>query len=306
MIGKTILGKSFQGIVEYLFSKKEGEAELLLSQGIRDYDKKLMIQDFEDTRSLRPTIGNAVWHSCISFHQSDKDKLSNNLMKEIAEKFIQEMGLDKSQYLVVRHKDRGHDHFHVLANRITMDGQVVKDNYCKARTIQACKKLEGQYPQFKKAQTKDLSKVNQDRLKGKDKIKYEIYTSILTEIKNSRNIEELIKKLENHGISSELKYKRGSIEEVQGIKFGKGKIWFSGSKIDRQCSYANLCKAISHNQASSLKNLGQKQPLLNEPVIPGGFKKSKVDPQAIIRGMVSNNTQFDDPFDPKKNLQSSF
>ncbi|WP_366519929.1 relaxase/mobilization nuclease domain-containing protein [Halodesulfovibrio sp.] len=38
------------------------------------------------------------------------------------------MGFSNSQYVVVRHNDTEHDHIHIIANRVSMDGAVVSES----------------------------------------------------------------------------------------------------------------------------------------------------------------------------------
>jgi hypothetical protein len=117
MIGKTTIGQSFAGCVTYQFNKLAHEkGEILLSRGVRDYSAEAMTYDFEQQRRLNPSLGRAVWHTSISFPPEEKEQLTNDKMAAIALDYLQGMGLAKGQYAVIRHDDRPHPHFHIVAN----------------------------------------------------------------------------------------------------------------------------------------------------------------------------------------------
>ena len=40
-----------------------------------------------------------------------------------ARDFAREFGFEHNQYLVFRHRDKPHEHFHIIANRINANGQ---------------------------------------------------------------------------------------------------------------------------------------------------------------------------------------
>ncbi len=64
MISKTITGKTFSGACRYI-CKDQKRAVILKSEGVRDYDYKLMAKDFETQYQLRPrfTEGSFSRHS---------------------------------------------------------------------------------------------------------------------------------------------------------------------------------------------------------------------------------------------------
>jgi transcriptional regulator NrdR family protein len=244
MICKIIQGAGFSGACNYLLTK-DG-AEVIGSKDIRDYDPKLAAQDFITIASQNKRVKKKETHIVVSFHKYDTN-ITNEKMKAMAEKIIEGMGFENAQYLIVRHNDTEHPHFHILMNRIDMEGKTVDDKYSKIKLAKIRKELEKEHPELTPANGIDLDNTNLEKLKGDDKVRYYIYNAINKEIKNSRNIYELIDKLKkNCNIETTLKFKRGSIDVIEGIKFCYKNKTFSGSKINKQCSYLNLIKAMSH------------------------------------------------------------
>jgi len=141
MIGKVSLGKSFYGAVNYVMTRKD--AQVIEASGIRSASVVLAAMDFEGIRNLKPQVRNAVWHTSISF--AYEDKIDNDLMLAIANDYLKAMGLEESQFLLVRHFEKKHSHFHLVANRVKYDGRVVSDRWCKNRTARVCDQLEEKY-----------------------------------------------------------------------------------------------------------------------------------------------------------------
>ena len=79
-----------------------------------------------------------------------------------------------------------------------------------------------------------------------DKLRYEIFDAIKTVLPQSKNWKDFITGLEQQGITTRFKTK-GNTDVVQGIIFAKDGCSFSGSKIDRSCSFSRLNAAIERN-----------------------------------------------------------
>ncbi len=74
MISKVIIGKTFYGACRYVCMDKR-RAVVLTTEGVRDYDYKLMAKDFELQHSMRPSLTKAVFHGIISFYPGEKLKI---------------------------------------------------------------------------------------------------------------------------------------------------------------------------------------------------------------------------------------
>ena len=69
----------------------------------------------------------------------------------------------------------------------------------------------------------------------------------LQELPKATSWEELRKALHQRGIMAQFKVSRTG-NKVEGVKFIKGKYIFSGSKIDRKFSFANIEKRLERNR----------------------------------------------------------
>lgn len=245
MISKVIKpGKSFAGACRYLLSNRE-RAEVILSEGIRDYDYRLMAADFESQRQLNPVLKSPVQHIILSWCAGEK--ISNEKMAEIATEYLRRIQVSNTQFTVVRHGDRDNPHLHILFNRVDNSGRTIKDNFLGLRGKKVAQQLTQEYgliPAIKK----DLQQTQMERMNGYDATRYEIYQAIYNLLPKCRTVEELKTLLEREKIGMVYKFK-GHTNEIQGISFTKGKFKYKGSEIDRSFSYARLSKKLAQQQA---------------------------------------------------------
>ena len=244
-------GKSFKGCVEYCMLKKD--AVILDATGLRTGEVKHTIADFNMQRKMRPGLGQAVGHIALNWSPEDSAKLSDELMVNIAKEYLKKMKISDTQVLMVRHHDTDHDHLHIVYNRVDNEGKTISDANQRWNNVKVSKALTLKYG-FHMAEGKD--RVNRHRLKGADKVKYQIHDQIKAILPKVKSMDELKKQLAMQGIKMHYKYKGGT-QEVQGISFSKGEYQFKGSEIDRSLSYGKISKMISDNM--------QKQEKLMQP-----------------------------------------
>ena len=88
--------------------------------------------------------------------------------------------------------------------------------------------------------------MNRPRLRGEDKLRYEIFDAIKAVLPQSKNWKPFVEGLEQQGITTRFKTK-GNTDVVQGIIFIKDGCSFSGSKIGRSCSFTRLNETLNQN-----------------------------------------------------------
>ncbi|MBB3056724.1 relaxase/mobilization nuclease domain-containing protein [Mucilaginibacter gotjawali] len=246
MIGKIMIGKTFAGCIRYAVSKKD--AVILNADGIRTDQMSHTIADFNMQRKSNPSLGMAVGHIALSWSSNDLSLLTDEKMVQVAEEYLERMKILNTQYLIVRHHDSQNPHLHLIYNRVDNEGKTIPDNFMKSRNVKVCKDLTIKHGFFLSA---GKESVNEKRLTGTDKLKYELYHAIKVTSSKVKSMDELQKELAKQGITLHYKYKSGT-GEIQGISFSKGEFKFKGSEIDRSLSFANLSKTIDM-QASQFR-----------------------------------------------------
>lgn len=241
MVGKVISGSSFSGTVGYVMKE---ESRILEAEGVMPPEVKDMVQDFKDQTMLNPRLKNTVGHISLSFSPKDTPRMTDALMTRIAKEYMQKMGITDTQYLLVRHLDQPHPHCHLVYNRVGNNGQTISDKNIKIRNAKVCRELTEKYGLYLAAGKDD---VRRERLREPDKTRYEIYDAIKGCLPKCKNWNELEGKLKEQGIGVRYKY-CGNTDRKQGILFSKNGFEFSGSKIDRACSFTKLDNRFSHIQ----------------------------------------------------------
>ena len=256
MIAKIIKGADFGGVINYMLSKQGGKAMVLASNNIGFTDQNLCVHEFVLQASMRPNVQKPVCHTILSFSANDADQLTDDVMIKIANEYLEKMGYGDTQSLIVRHSDRQHPHLHICINRIGNDGKTISDRNEKYRSTKICRELTERYGltigDGKKA-------VNRHRLRGEDKLRYEIFDAIKAILPQSQNWKDFVSGLEQQDIATRFKTK-GNTDVVQGIIFEKDGYSFSGSKIDRSCSFSRLNAEIEQNIQQAQQHLS-KEPM---------------------------------------------
>ena len=243
MIAKIIKGTNFSGVVNYMLSKRENEAKVLQAIGVRSSLPNDIAHDFTLQASMRPSVQKPVCHTILSFSAHDTERLTDDVMVKIANEYIEKMGYGDTQSLIVRHSDRQHPHLHICINRIGNKGKTISDRNEKYRSTKICRELTERYGL---TIGEGKQEVNRPRLRGGDKLRYEIFDAIKAILPQSQNWKDFVAGLEQQDITTRFKTK-GNTNVVQGIIFEKDGCSFSGSKIDRSCSFSRLSAAIERN-----------------------------------------------------------
>ena len=259
MIAKIIKGADFGGVINYMLSKQGGKAMVLASNNIGFTDQNLCVREFALQASMRPNVQKPVCHTILSFSSSDTERLTDDVMVKIANEYLEKMGYGDTQSLIVRHSDRHHPHLHICINRIGNNGKTISDHNEKYRSTKICRELTERYGL---TIGEGKQEVNRSRLRGEDKLRYDIFDTIKSILLQSQTWKDFVAGLEQQGITTRFKTK-GNTDVVQGIIFEKDGCSFSGSKIDRTCSFSRLNAEIEQNSHKQEKTNLQNEPMVD-------------------------------------------
>jgi len=256
MIGKTSIGRSFKGCCAYNMAKVEmGKGEILLSQGVRDFDQQAMVADFVRQAQMNPDLSRSVWHTAISFDPQDEARLLANpqLMQQVASEYVQGMGLDQSQYVVIRHRDTDHSHFHIIANRVASDGQTVSDSHNYSRSEKLLRQIEQRH-QLTPMQEQD-QRLKIEHLPESDRSRIELRDQVRASLNRCVDSRELREDLNRHGIR--LIINKGEQGQTRGLSFEKVSIKdngeeesqaaFKGSKLHQSLGLKQIQAQLAQN-----------------------------------------------------------
>jgi hypothetical protein len=275
MVGKPIKGKSFGGCVRYVVNKKE--ATVLTAEGISVQNAATIIRDFNFQRQLNPALGKAVGHTVLSWSEKDKPQLTNKRMIEMAQQYMEKMGITSTQYLIVKHTDRQHPHVHIIFNRVDNNGKTITDKNDHLRNVKVCRELTESYGLHIAA---DKQSVNRGQLKGNDKVRYAIYDALKETLPRVQTWDQLERALQRKGIALQFKYKSGT-KQVQGVSFERDGVVFKGSAIDRSMSIAGIEKQLRQNQAARREADVEAKHKRGYTMTPPGDTGSTIHPETV-------------------------
>ena len=133
---------------------------------------------------------------------------------------------------------------HIVANRVDNDGNTISDRNDAIRNVAVCKALTREYGlHFSRGKVN----VKRDRLRGKDKVKYQIHDAVKAALPHCNSWSELCDRLAKQGIEVNFKLDRRN-GNIIGVSFTKDGISFSGSRIDRSMgflSWTSSSEAVS-------------------------------------------------------------
>ena len=220
MIGKISIGKSFGGCLRYCLEDKQElshEQKLALSKQdglqhenraeVLEYNmcfgnKKELVSQFNDVRTLRPNLSKPVMH--ISLSLDPEDLFTKEKLRQIGQDFAKEFGFENNQYIVIYHKDTEHPHLHIVVNRIGFDGKAISDSNSYRKVAELCRKLELKHelkqvlsPRKFLSQQQRLEHKQEQRIdQRKEQLKQNIRDCLLT----ANNFTDFIRKMEQRQV----------------------------------------------------------------------------------------------------------
>ena len=240
MMGDLKKRASFAKLVNYVNNPKK--ARLIDSKDVRLDNNATIAASMQGQADDKPgrKLKNPVYHISLDFAHEDTPKLTDGLMAEIAREYMKRMGIVNTQYIVCRHTDREHQHLHIVANRVDNDGNTISDRNDALRNVVVCKALTREYGlHFSKGKVN----VKRDRLRGKDKVKYQIHDAVKAALPLCGSWSDLCDRLAKQGIEVNFKYDKHN-SNIAGVSFTKDGISFSGSRIDRSMDFYRLDKQL--------------------------------------------------------------
>lgn len=146
------------------------------------------------------------------------------------------MGIKNTEFIMTRHYDTDHDHAHMMCSMVDRDGHVISTAYEKERNARICKYLTKKYGLYISA---GKMNVNRDKLRGREKRKYQFYDKVMRCKAQSADWQKFDKALRAEGLKLRFHYNNVN-GKLMGIVFTDGKYTFSGRQLDNELKFAAL------------------------------------------------------------------
>lgn len=139
-------GASFGGVLSYVEKEKDKRAghgaPVRLVENQCYGDRMEIAQQMAAQASERPACKKPVLHFQISFHP--EEKIADGLRQQAALRVLEHVGVKEMlhQFTLHAHFDKAHAHFHVVLNRVGLDGSLFPDHQLLNRLQVACDRTE--------------------------------------------------------------------------------------------------------------------------------------------------------------------
>lgn len=307
MIGKAITGGNISGLLNYCYfentkSKKEKNVrgEYIFSQNVQILltDGRLNLsaisQQFSDIARLNQNCTQPFWHQCFSFPKEENP--SNELLEKITIDFALDFGFFEKQMIAFRHYDKEHHHFHIISNRLDLDGKnAVKtsNNYYRINTF--CRKMEKKYG-LKSVEIGRTNKIDGKENPINNKYADDLRATIDIFLPKAQSIDEFAKMMQKQGYM---------IKKGRGITFvlPKNNIRIKGSDLGKEYSLSNLSKRLKGEFIPNFAKVSETTNLkrLIDTVLPKaqGFQdfKQKLQIQGYSVSLVEKDSRKDIKFE---------
>lgn len=255
MIGKTVKGNGFSGVLRYVFEKPEAR---YVGGNMASTTPKTLAREFRAIANHNQRVEKPVAH--ISLSPSPNEELSDLRALEFAQRYMQKIGFEECQWVLVAHYDTTtpegqlRPHFHIIANRVrNTDHKVVSSWRDWRRSEKAIRDLEQEFglvevqPSWefeRKAPTTGQSRrVNREQTQGQESqpvVKTQLQNAIDELASEHPTMPELVKKLKQREVEVKVAYY--STGRVQGITYGMDGITFSGTQLGKAYTFPGLQK----------------------------------------------------------------
>ena len=250
MIAKIKTRTDFGGIVNYANDQKNKKksATLLAHEGVCAISNKAIADSFQIQASMRPKVKSPVKHVSLAFSSQDISRFPDNeegdaLMVEIAKKWMEQMGIRSTQYIIARHHDREHPHCHLVFNRIDNYGNLISDSNERIRNTKVCRALTKEYRLY--FAPKNSKARNKNRLRFYQLRKYNLRSATLDALAVSRSWNDFLGILKGQGI--DMRFNRAdNSDKIRGISFCMDEFSIAGSKLDSDLSFNRLCATLGN------------------------------------------------------------
>ena len=266
MIGKCKAIAHGSTALDYIF--REGKlGNRLAFHNLCSRESKAIYEEMKLVSDYNTRCRNKFLRIEIGIAPQDEKKLSVSELAQIAHLFAKKMGLDNHQWVAVTHKDTDNRHIHIIANRISLYGEVYDTTFVSNRAARVAEDISREKglaiaKEVKAERKHQKVKANPTREEAKKELQRICYT-LLDKYKctgitgHSMFLYELNK---NGIIIERVKNKQG---KVYGLKFSYGGQSFKASEIGREFGYRSLKNNFEPTNKEALKRPHQ---TIQEPI----------------------------------------
>ena len=245
MIGKCKAIAHGSTALGYIF--REGKLGYRLAfHNLCSREPKTIYEEMKVVSDYNSRCRNKFLRIEIGIAPQDEKRLPVSEFMGIAHLFAKQMGLDNHQWVAVTHKDTDNTHIHIIANRISLYGEVYDTTFVSNRAARVAEEISREKnltiaKEVKTDKKYQKEKSNPTREQTKKEVQQICY-ALLDKYKGTgvTGHSMFLYELNKNGITIErMKNKHGN---VYGLKFSYAGQSFKASEIGREFGYRSLQK----------------------------------------------------------------
>ena len=256
MIGKGHSISRTKASIAYGWNQQK-EAEVVLKEYLAGDTPQEITEEFKIIQSQNQRCTNNTLSFVVSPIIEDGKNMSRKELGEISKKFLQELKLTNHQAIAFVHRDKQHTHIHIYANRISLTGEVYKDNFIGKQSQLAADNVA------KELWLTRVREVQQEKLQELKNLRKElqnIHEKVLQS--RPRSLDEYIRKMKEQQVKVIPSINKS--KQLQGFRFEYKGVNLKGSEVHRSMSGNKIIQEISQdNSFSRMKEAPQTVQLLN-------------------------------------------
>ena len=293
MIGKCKAIAHGSTALDYIF--REGKLGYRLAfHNLCSREPKAIYEEMKVVSDYNSRCRNKFLRIEIGIAPQDEKKLPVSELMRIAHLFAKRMGLDNHQWVAVTHKDTDNRHIHIIANRISLYGEVYDTTFVSNRAARVAEEISREKnltiaKEVKAERKYQKEKVSQTREQTKKEVQHICY-ALLDKYKGTgiTGHSMFLYELNKNNIAIErMKNKQGM---VYGLKFSYCGQTFKASEIGREFGYHSLQKnfKVTNKEESRKPHLTVQEPIEKKEQPDTGYQLIPPSRSSISR---ENDTQ---------------
>ena len=245
MIGKCKAIAHGSTALDYIF--REGKlGNRLVFHNLCSREPKAIYEEMKVVSDYNTRCRNKFLRIEIGIAPQDEKELSVSELAQIAHLFAQKMGLDNHQWVAVTHKDTDNRHIHIIANRISLYGEVYDTTFVSNKAARITEEISREKgltiaKEVKIKRKHQKAKANPTREETKRELQRICY-DLLEKYKRTgiTGHSMFLYELNKHGVTIDRMKNKQS--KVYGLKFSYREHTFKASEIGREFGYRSLQK----------------------------------------------------------------
>ena len=266
MIGKCKAIAHGSTALDYIF--REGKlGSRLAFHNLCSREPKTIYEEMKVVSDYNSRCRNKFLRIEIGIAPQDEKRLPVSELMRIAHLFAKRMGLDNHQWVAVTHKDTDNRHIHIIANRISLYGEVYDTTFVSNKAAKITEEISREKgltiaKEIKAERKHQKAKANPTREETKRELQRICY-ALLEKYKSTgiTGHSMFLYELNKHGVTIERMKNKQS--KVYGLKFSYCGQTFKASEIGREFGYHSLQKNFETTNKEEQKKPHQ---TIQEPI----------------------------------------